>query len=300
LRKAIVILILLAAVLLPACGGAPEAEPSPSAPTATVEAPAPAETPKPTDTPKQETPTPTEEPTATPIPEEPSPTPEPTFTPEPTPTAEPTEPVAPTATTATGPIVVFRDDFEEVLASGWTWQNEDPSHWNLSEVPGSLRIVLQDGGINWPVPARNILLREAPAGKFEIETLVRFTPTTNFQFAGLMAYQDGSNALGFGRAFCTPGPNCVGNGVYFDKHTAGGRVESNYATSTASQSLAYLRLRREGDTYTGYYSEDGTNWTIIGQHKNPLNPLRVGLFAAQAPSAETTADFEYFTITTLP
>ena len=68
----------------------------------------------------------------------------------------------------------------------------------------------------------------------------------------------------------------------------------------ASQSQAYLRLRREGNTYTGYYSEDGTNWTVIGQHTSPLNPLRVGLFAAQAISAETTADFEYFTITTLP
>lgn len=300
MRKGLLILMLLSALLLSACGGAPEAEPSPSAPTATVEAPAPTETSRPTDTPTQEAPTPTPEPTATPVPEEPSPTPAPTSTLEPTATPVPTEAAEPTATPTTGPVVVLRDDFQGALASGWAWENEDPSHWNLTDVPGSLRIILQDGAICGPVPARNILLRQAPTGKFEIETLVRFTPTSDFQFAGLVIYQDGCNALELGRAFCAPKESCVGNGVYFDNLMADGRVSSNFATSTASQSQAYLRLRREGSTYTGYYSEDGTNWTVIGQHTNPLNPLRVGLFAAQAREAETTADFEYFTITTLP
>jgi len=61
-----------------------------------------------------------------------------------------------------------------------------------------------------------------------------------------------------------------------------------------------LRLRREGTTYTGYYSEDGANWTVIGQHTSNLTPFRVGLIAAQANEAETTADFDYFTIVALP
>jgi len=93
---------------------------------------------------------------------------------------------------------------------------------------------------------------------------------------------------------------CVGNGVYFDNQVAGEGTGSNYGTTTASQSQAYLRLRREGNTYTGYYSEDGTNWTVIGQHTNNLTSLRVGLIAAQATQDEITADFDYFTITTVP
>jgi beta-xylosidase len=197
-------------------------------------------------------------------------------------------------------MVVFRDDFQGALGSGWAWENEDSARWNLTDVPGAVRIILQDGGINWPTAARNVLLRQPPAGKFEIETLVRFTPTSDFQLAGLVAYQDGTTALQLGRGFCAPKEYCVGNAIYFDNLTGGDRVGSNFATSTASQSQAYLRLRREGDTYTGFYSEDGTNWTVIGQHTSPLSPLRVGLIAAQAISAETTADFEYFTITTLP
>jgi beta-xylosidase len=196
--------------------------------------------------------------------------------------------------------VVFRDDFQEVLASGWTWQNEDPSHWNLAEVPGSLRIVLQDGGVNWGNPAKNVLLRQAPAGKFEIATLVHFTPNSNFQIAGLVIYQDDANVLHFGRAFCDRPDVCTGNGIYFDSAVSGEASPQNFPTNVANPSTAYLKVRREGATYTGYYSEDGTNWMVVGQHSNPLNPLRVGLIAAQAIEAETTADFDYFTITTWP
>lgn len=300
MRKGIVILMLLSALVLCACGGAPEAEPSPSVPTATVQAPAPTETPRPTETPMPEAPSPTAEPTATTVPEEPSPTPEPTSTTQPAATPVPTEPTEPTATPTIGPVVVFRDDFEGALAGGWSWQNEDPSRWNLTDVPGALRVILQDGGINWSIPARNVLLRQAPTGKFEIATLVHFTPSSNFQIAGLLVYQDESNMLQLGRAFCDGPAACVGNGIYFDSAVSGEGSAQNFSTNVASQSTAYLKVRREGGTYTGYYSEDGTNWTVIGQHTNPLNPVRVGLIAAQATQAETTADFEYFTITTLP
>jgi beta-xylosidase len=106
--------------------------------------------------------------------------------------------------------------------------------------------------------------------------------------------------LVFCRAFSEPRGDCVGNAVYFDNAQSGALVGSNYATATASQSVAHLRLRREGNTYTGYYSDDGANWTVIGQHTNSMASLKVGLYAAQAYQGETTADFEYFTITTLP
>jgi len=197
--------------------------------------------------------------------------------------------------------VVFRDDFEGALAAGWGWVREDPTHWNLTDVPGSLRIILQPQGVN--TGANNVLLRAGPGGKFEIATLVRFTPTSDFQFAGLLIYQDDSNYVQFGRAFCGTsgtGATCVGNGVYLDNFQNGDRVAPNYSTATASQSQAYLRLRREGSTYTAYYSEDGANWTVIGQNTNGLAPSRVGLVAAQAYQAETTADLDHFTITTLP
>ena len=287
--KRLVMLSLLAALLLPACGGAPpEAAPTALPTTAPTEAAEPADTAIP-------------EPTATPVPEEASPTPEPTATPveEPSPTPEPTSAPQPSATPITGPVVVFQDDFKGSLAAGWSWLREDPTHWNLTDSPGSLRITLQDGFIALS-SVKNVLVRNAPSGNFEIATFVRWTPASNFQLAGLVVYQDESNYLQFGRSFCDRAGTCVGNGVYFDNVVAGEGTGSGYGTTTASQSQAYLRLRREGSTYTAYYSEDGANWTVIGQHTNSLAPSRIGLIAAQAVQAETAADFDYFTITTLP
>jgi beta-xylosidase len=288
--KRIIMLTLVAAMLLPACGGgAPEAAPTTPPTAAPTEAAQPADTPVPGAT-------------ATPAPEEASPTPEATATAaveQPSPTAEPTPAPEPTATTVTGPVVLFQDDFNGSLATGWSWVREDPTHWNLTDSPGSLRITLQDGFIVLS-SVKNLLLRSAPSGNFEIATFVNCTPTSNFQLAGLVVYQDDSNYLQFGRSFCDRAETCVGNGVYFDNVVAREGGGSKYATTPGSQSEAYLRLRREGTTYTAYFSEDGANWTVIGQHSNPLNPLRVGLIAAQATQDETTADFDYFTITTLP
>ena len=237
------------------------------------------------------------EPIATPMPTDTS-TPVPTVTPGPTDTPVP---IPPTATPVVETPGLFRDDFDGALAAGWSWIREDPTHWNLTDAPGALRILLQPGGIVRPpgLPPNNLLLRQAPDGDFEIATLVHFAPTSDFQFAGLLIYQDDANALQFGRAFCSAPDTCIGNGIYFDRDQHGGFGE-NYETATANQSEAHLRLRREGTTYTGFYSEDGVNWIVIGQHTAELTSLRVGLIAAQAYEPEATADFDYFTIEMLP
>lgn len=237
-------------------------------------------------------------PTSTPLP------PQPTDTPIPPPPTEtplpPTDtPLPPTATTSP---YLFRDDFEGVLAEGWQWLGEDPAKWSLTQAPGSVRIILQPGGFNDGEP-KNYLVRQAPAGNFELATLLRFTPSSNFQFAGLLIYQSQGNAMQFGRAFAQcPNPAfCLGNAIYFDIVEAGAGGKPNFVTAVQNPSQAYLRLRRTGTTYTGYYSEDGATWTEIGKHESSvISPLSVGLIGSQANQAETTADFDYFTIEALP
>ena len=208
-------------------------------------------------------------------------------------------PDVPTTTSIAVTSIIFRDDFDNALSEGWNIVREDSSHWSLTDKPGSWRITLQAGAIGdaIPQPPSNLLLREAPSGDFEITTLIHFTPVSNVQFAGLIVYQDDLNAVQFGRAYCDLSEMCVGNGIYFDNTSD---ISKNHAAVTSNPSIAYLRLRREGTTYTGYYSEDGGSWTIIGQHISNINPLQVGLTAGQVLEAETTADFEYFTMETLP
>jgi serine/threonine protein kinase len=190
--------------------------------------------------------------------------------------------------------VGFRDDFIGQLAEGWTWLYEDPKKWSLSAVEGSLQILASDASFDGPYTPLNILLRDVPTGDFEVTTSVQFTPTSDFQFAGLVVYQDSKNVLQFGHAFCDVVNACVGNGVYFDNFENGSVTGTNNA-APFHRELIYLRLQRQGNTYTGYYSEDGKNWIKLGEHSRDLSPVRVGLMAAQAPE-EIPALFDYFTM----
>ncbi len=188
----------------------------------------------------------------------------------------------------------WTDDFKSSsLDFLWSWINEDASQWSLIGYPHySLRIMTHSGGVG----DKNLLLRSAPPANFEMRTRVTFRPTNNFQIAGLVLYQDNNNYLMLGPAYCdTPPPTCVGNGIYFHRVEGGSFVGSNFATPTTTQGEVYLRVVRKGTTYSGFYSEDGTSWTLIGRHtlSDAILLSRVGLTAAQG-TPEIPADFNCF------
>jgi beta-xylosidase len=197
--------------------------------------------------------------------------------------------------------VAFSDDFNGSLGSGWTWLGEDASRWSLTAAPGFLRITLSNGTIQADGQPKNFLVRQVPAGNFELQTFVRFEPKSNFQFAGLFVYQNQGNALQFGRAFAQcPYDVCKGNAIYFDLAETGKDNTPNFATAQTDLSQAHLRLRREGTKYSGYYSGDGVNWSLIGEHTSNIAPAYIGLVASQAYEAEADADFDCFRVQNLP
>ena len=157
-----------------------------------------------------------------------------------------------------------RDDFDgPSLDPMWEWVAEDPADWSLTDRPGFLRIIGHPGG----PAAENLLVTEAPKGDYAIRTRVLFTPTSNFQFAGLVLRMNDDNHLCFGRAYCADAdPLCVNNGIYFDRVEGGAFVGVNFSTTTACLDEAYLAVRRQNDSYSAYYSANGTNWTLIGTH----------------------------------
>jgi len=214
-------------------------------------------------------PLPTSLPTDTPLPPSPSPIPSDTPTPAPT----------------------FSDDFLNTLQPGWTWIRENSSRWSLASEPGFLRIVLEGGRYH-----RNILLREVSRQDFDISTRVEFTPTSNFQIAGLIVYADDSSMIKLGRAFCNVAGNCVGNGIYFDSMQNGQLGGPNYATETSLQDEAYLRINKTGSLFTAYYSEDGEDWVAIGEHEAEMPNPKVGVFAGQSNVVGAAANFDYFTL----
>lgn len=217
-----------------------------------------------------------------------------TFTASPTLTELPATDTATPSMTPTE-IPIFWDDFSEELQPGWSWIRENDALWSLTSEPGYLRIVLQGDR-----PPRNLLVREVSSDNFQIMTHVLFTPTSNFQFAGLLVYQDDDTLAAFGRAYCDTKNDCVGNGIYFDAYQDGQFLGSNFATDTQAKDEAYLRIEKNGSLFKGYYSEDGVNWIWFGEHEIFMIDPKVGLITGNSKVVGMIAMFDYFTVMEMP
>ena len=209
-------------------------------------------------------------------------------------------PVTPTLSpTATPDPKFFRDDFDGVLGAGWTWVREDPQNWSLTTFPGSLQINVA-GGYVAAQTNPNLFLRPAPDGNFQIETQITFRPTRNYQFAGLILYEDNRTFLQAGRSYCSS-TGCVGAGLYMNYYENGKIVEPDFRQPYGEIDPLLLRLSRQGNTYNFEASTDGKIWFLIGSHTSTMNPIQVGLVTGQRLRGENLpATFEFFEIRSLP
>jgi beta-xylosidase len=225
----------------------------------------------------------------------PSATPTPTITPLPTPTViPPTIPPLPTTDAN-----FFRDDFSGSLAAPWIWVREDPQNWSLTKVPGALQINVGGGYVSAHTNS-NLLLRPAPAGNFQIETQIAFSPNNNFQFAGLIIYQSDSNFIQAGRGYCRTF-ECVGEGFYMNLYRNGKVVKPDSGQLYKEINPVLLRLIRQADTYTFEASTNGKVWFVIGSHTSDMNPLQIGLVTGQRLKGNALpAEFNYFEVRSLP
>ena len=188
----------------------------------------------------------------------------------------------------------WSDDFDGALKSDWEWVREVSWNWTVSERVGYLRIFTERGGLLLDTNnARNLLLREAPSGDYTIQTYVEFEPTADFQMAGLLIYDDDDNFLMLGRAYCA---RCGGNKIYFDYEEDGESLGGEWLT-TPTLDCAYLKIVKQGSTYSGYYKEEDSDWTLVGQyHDVGVRAEGVGLAAFEGSDTDNwlDADFAYF------
>ena len=87
--------------------------------------------------------------------------------------------------------VLFSEQFDGKLDSGWTWLRENPGRWRFSE--RGLEIAVEPGLAG---TVRNALVRPAPdrsSGPYAVEvTIFNYTvPTQPYEQAGITWYQDG-------------------------------------------------------------------------------------------------------------
>jgi len=211
---------------------------------------------------------------------------------QPSPQIIPTDTSVPTATIIPTPTIdplIFRDDFEGALDSEWVWENENNKMWSLESNPGWLEITTGSRAVF----LRNLLKRPLPAGDFDLETKMVFEPLENYQIAGLIVFYNANNYILFGRAFAE---HVVGDGFYMDYFKSGQMAGDNFATPAPGTDTIYLRLRKTGELYTSFYSEDGLDWIEVGQHTSDMQAKFIGLAAGQSTKGSAPAQFDYFLI----
>jgi hypothetical protein len=169
------------------------------------------------------------------------------------------------------------------LQPGWTWENENPERWTITE-DGWLQILAEDSALLQDFSQSNLLWRGLPPGDFAVTVHVQSIPLVDFHQTAIFIYEDGANYITINRGYCSL-PHCVGTGVYMD-YKIGGEW-GGYKQHTEATDL-YLRLESAGQMISGYYSLDGSDWQRVGRFGNYFTFTRVGIGASNVDSPRPT------------
>jgi arabinan endo-1,5-alpha-L-arabinosidase len=197
--------------------------------------------------------------------------------------------------------LVYADEFTDgtVGGAGWSWvRGPDPA---ATEPGGVLRWPTQPGDLVGPDETASVLLRDAPAGPYTIETRLAIDlgvdDVRNYQQAGLIAYLDDDHFLRFSHV-----------AIWNTRQTEFGK-EMPFADGTSYGGMAvgtpapvtWLRLSHRIDPANGEHefraasSRDGRHWTWGGVWTLPAGSQpRIGLISHGGAGA--TAEFDYFRI----
>jgi len=181
----------------------------------------------------------------------------------------------------------------------WTVLRENKNTYSLEKGFG-LRLPTQRYDIYGSShdPWENLFIQSA-LGNWEVVAKVFYphVPTANYQQAMLLVWQDEDNYI---RANCQqsslryePG---IERGGSFNSTAGGSAVAAADGTVTL-----YHRIRKDGNEYTISVSQDGENFTQLG---NPITAdfkdPKLGMFATQNSSgSQMNTYFEYITVTEL-
>lgn len=186
------------------------------------------------------------------------------------------------------------DEFDSTtLNSSWSWIKEDPTHWSLANNPGFLQIITQNGGI-FSATYHNLLVKDAPSEDYRITTKATISPTEDFQGASIIVYSDDNNYIRLGRRFASP---ASGDEVNFRHESNDVLVEHIPVIENAT--TLYLRITKEGNVYSGFYSVDGDSYTYIGQTTAVFTNHKIGILSENGPSTtEIPSDYDFFRLET--
>jgi regulation of enolase protein 1 (concanavalin A-like superfamily) len=192
--------------------------------------------------------------------------------------------------------VAASDEFEteSLDRSRWIILNEDAEHQRMDK--GCLVIDTQTGDFGrsreqW----KNLVLQQAPPGDFTATVEVMIEPEKNFEQAFLIAWQDPDNYVKV-TAEEHNGPKWFGTVELLGKNDSS-------PSPRRKTKKSFLRLRKKGDIWQCFVSNDGTSWEQVGAdwEAKLKEPYQIGVGALSPGSgAHREARFERFEITRTP
>ncbi|MBI4559075.1 MAG: carboxypeptidase regulatory-like domain-containing protein [Candidatus Hydrogenedentes bacterium] len=193
---------------------------------------------------------------------------------------------------ATNFIPAQDDGFDSpALDPKWRWVRENPTHWSLTAVPGTLRIITESKDLWFFINDAPILLQPAPSGNFEISTRITTNPTESHQQGGLIMYNDDDNYLRLTYGF-------IAGALRFEFGQEVAGVFSSVLLDAPGPGPYFLKIIKFEQDFIAYFSPDGTVWTLIGRHSAvPVAVKEIGLSAFNgtlAVVAEIPTDFDFF------
>ena len=184
------------------------------------------------------------------------------------------------------------DSFSKpVLGSQWHWVREDPALWSLSEKPGSLLLTGGKGDIAQAGnDASNILLQSANTDwTVDTKLVCASAPAAPAQNVGLVAYESDDSFVKFVYAATfnfrrqpDAGPAAGQLQLLVEEN---GQQKSTVSLSmegiVGANNVIWLRLVKQADTYTAWYSVDGKKYEKMGTAQAVLKDVQVGVMACE-------------------
>ena len=189
---------------------------------------------------------------------------------------------------------IFRDDFTGQLRPEWSWVNENPSRWMITD-DGWLKIVGEDLMLMGDGYQSNLLWITLPEGDFAISVHLQAQPVVNFQQASIHLYENNENYVAINRGYCKP---CGGNAIFMEY-----KIDKSFGTYNQLTNVTdlYLKLVSQGNVITGYYAFEPDQWQRLGRVGNYFQFKRGGLGVSNCDRDHTSSDdligmFDYFEI----
>ena len=137
------------------------------------------------------------------------------------------------------------------------------------------------------------LMQTTPNSDFQVEVRFESPLISQYQFEGILVQQDASNFIRFDVV------RDASSARFFTASFSGGTPTIRKDTAIVASGQIFLRVKRQGAAWTGYFSTDGVAWVSAVSFSNTLTVAAVGPFAGNhgIPVSSTpafTALVDYF------